>query len=107
MLGNVEDRELRVKLFSVASFNANQGTGRAFDLEEGRSIPFRLKPDADRLTVDTLLSSISSYTKKRRLGDDHLRSAIAIIYTCVRAVDGRVKKITIDRARSDISQLGT
>jgi len=95
-----------VKLFSVASFSANQGTGRAFDLEEGRSIPLRLKPDTDGLTVDTLLSSVSSYTKKRRPGDDHLRSAIAIIYACVRAVDGREKSITIDRARSAISQLG-
>jgi hypothetical protein len=106
MLENVDDRKLRVKLFSVGSFNANQGTGRAFDLEEGRSIPFRLGHNVDRTTVDTLLASISSYTRKRRLGDEHLQSAIALVYTCVRTADGRVKKITIEKARSDIGQLG-
>ncbi|OAE47858.1 hypothetical protein [Agrobacterium tumefaciens] len=105
MWDNVIDDRVRVKLFSVASFNANQGTGRAFDLEEGRSIPFKLAPDTDRQTVDTLLGSISSYTRRRRLGDN-LTSAIALVYTCVLAVDGRVKKITIQRARNDISQLG-
>lgn len=104
MWDNVIDDRVRVKLFSVASFNANQGTGRAFDLEEGRSIPFRLTPDADRQTVDTLLGSISSYTRKRRLGDE-LTSAIALIYTCVLSVDGRVKKITIQKARSEFGQL--
>ncbi|WP_421406888.1 hypothetical protein [Agrobacterium tumefaciens] len=105
MWDNVIDDRTRIKLFSIASFNANQGTGRAFDLEEGRSIPFRLSPDADRQTVDTLLGSISSYTRRRRLGDN-LTSAIALVYTCVLSVDGRVKKITIQRARNDIGQLG-
>ncbi|MGR6429396.1 DUF7946 domain-containing protein [Rhizobium sp. PAMB 3174] len=100
---NVINDGVRVKLFSIGSFNANQGTGRAFDLEEGRSIPFELAKDVDRRTVDTLLSSISSYTRKRRLGDD-LRSAVALRYTSVDAVDGRIKKIRIITARNEIAE---
>lgn len=94
----------RIKLFSVSSFNANQGTGRAFDLEEGRSIPFELSEDADRLSIDTLLGSISQYTRRRRLGDD-LRSAVAIRYTSIDALDGRIKKIRIHSVRGEIAQL--
>ena len=96
--------DFRVRLFSVASFNANQGTGRAYDLEEGRSIPFELREEVDRTTVDTLLGSISSYTRRRRLGDD-LRSAVAIKYTSIDAADGRIKKIRILAARSEIDDL--
>ncbi|KVK41406.1 hypothetical protein L901_10825 [Agrobacterium sp. D14] len=103
MWESVIDDQIRIKLFSIASFNANQGTGRAFDLEEGRSIPFDLTPEADRQTVDTLLTSISLYTRRRRLGDN-LRSAVAIRYTCIRAADGRVKKIRILTARTEMSE---
>jgi len=105
MWDNVIDDAVRIKRFSIASFNANQGTGRAFDLEEGRSIPFRLAPDVDRQTVETLLNSIAHYTRRRRLGDN-LASAIVILYTCVLSVDGRVKKITIQKARAEIPELG-
>ncbi|WP_186399025.1 hypothetical protein [Stappia sp. P2PMeth1] len=101
---NVINDEIRVRLFSVGSFNANQGTGRAFDLELGRSIPFELANNVDRITVDTLLQSISSYTRTRRLGDD-LRSAIAIRYTSVDSVDGRLKKIRILSARNEMRDL--
>ncbi|MFG1479975.1 hypothetical protein V5F53_15150 [Xanthobacter sp. V4C-4] len=91
MLGNVIDNSVRAKIFSISSFNANQGTGRAFDLEEGRSIPYELTDAVDRISVETLLNSIGSYTKRRRLGDD-LRSAVGIKYTSVDAPDGRIKK---------------
>lgn len=100
---NVINNNVRLKLFSIASFNANQGTGRAYDLEEGRSVPFELSSEVDRRTVDTLLNSISSYTRKRRLGDD-LRSAVALRYTSVDAVDGRIKKIRILAARNEIAE---
>ncbi|MBY5420824.1 hypothetical protein [Rhizobium leguminosarum] len=105
MWESVINNDIRLKLFSMASFNANQGTGRAFDLEEGRSVPFELGPDVDRLSVDTLLGSISSYTRRKRLGDD-LRSAVAVMYTSVEAADGRIKKIRILAARNEIQDFG-
>lgn len=101
MWESVINNDVRLKLFSMASFNANQGTGRVFDLEEGRSVPFELSTDVDRQSVDTLLGSIASYTRRRRLGDD-LRSAIAVMYTSVEAADGRIKKIRILAARNEI-----
>ncbi|MCL7996939.1 hypothetical protein M8994_01620 [Brucella sp. 21LCYQ03] len=101
---NVINNNIRIKIFSIGSFNANQGTGRAFDLEEGRSIPFEISNDADRKTVETILNSISSYTMKKRLGDN-LRSAAALKYTSVDTSEGRVKKIRILSARNEITQL--
>jgi hypothetical protein len=101
---NVINNGIRAKLFSIGSFNANQGTGRAFDLEAGRSIPFELTNDADRQTIETLLASISQYTRRRRLGDN-LASAVALLYTSVDAIDGRIKKIRIIKARNEINQL--
>ncbi|MDQ0134014.1 putative transcriptional regulator [Neorhizobium galegae] len=101
---NAINNGVRLKLFSIGSFNANQGTGRAFDLEEGRSIPFELMSDADRQTIETLLASISQYTRRRRLGDN-LASAVALQYTSVDALDGRIKKIRILKARTDMNQI--
>lgn len=101
---SVFDDSPRVKLFSVGSFNANSGYGRAFDLEEGRTIPFQLARDVDRLTVDTILASISSYTRRRRLGDE-LASAIALKYTTVLASDDRVKKLIVLAARPELNSL--
>ncbi|NGO53493.1 hypothetical protein [Allomesorhizobium camelthorni] len=57
---SVINNEIRTKLFSIGSFNANNGTGRAFDLEEGRSIAFELEKDVDRESVNALLVSINS-----------------------------------------------
>lgn len=101
---SVINNEVRAKLFSVGSFNANNGTGRAFDIEEGRTIPFELVRSVDRETVNTLLSSISSYTRSRRLGDN-IGSAIAIRYTSIDALDARVKKIRVLRARPTLDNL--
>lgn len=102
MWTSVINNDIRVKLFSIASFNANQGTGRAFDLEEGRSIPYELTTETDRESVETLLNSIGSYARRRRLGDD-LRSAVAVKYTSVQAADGRTKKIRILGVRNEIT----
>ena len=99
MWESVIDNKIRVKLFSIASFNANQGTGRAFDLEEGRSIPYELSNDVDRKSIETLLDSIGSYARRRRLGDN-LRSGVILQYTSVNAADGRIKKIRILKVRA-------
>lgn len=101
---SIDDDRLAAKLFSIASFNANSGYGRAFDYEEGRTIPFVLSSDADRTTIDNILTSFSSYARRRRLGDD-LSSAVALQYRATRSVDGRVKRIRVLRARAELRSL--
>lgn len=102
---SILDDSPQVKLFSIGSFNANSGYGRAFDLEEGRTIPFQLARDVDRTTVNTILSSFTSYTRRKRLGDE-LASAIALKYTSVVSADDRVKKLIIIAARPNIQDFG-
>jgi hypothetical protein len=101
---SIDDERLGAKLFSIASFNANSGYGRAFDYEEGRTIPFVLSSDADRTTIDNILTSFSSYARRRRLGDD-LFSAVALQYRATRSVDGRIKRIRVLRARAELRSL--
>ncbi|HEY1942648.1 MAG TPA: hypothetical protein VGH40_11050 [Roseiarcus sp.] len=101
---SIRDERIRAKLFSVASFNANSGYGRAFDYEEGRTIPFVMQHDADRKTIDTILGSMSSYARRRHLGDD-LRTAVAFQYRATLSVDGRVKMLNLMKARQEISDL--
>lgn len=98
---SIRDDTVNVKLFSIGSFNANSGYGRAFDLEEGRTIAFQLARDVDRITINTILSSIASYARRRRLGDE-LASAVAIKYNAVVSTDERVKKLIVLAARPNI-----
>lgn len=98
---SILEDSIRAKLFSIGSFNANSGYGRAFDLEEGRTIAFQLARDVDRATINTILSSIASYARRRRLGDE-LRSAIALKYHSVVSTDERVKKLIVLSARPNI-----
>jgi len=106
VLTNIENNNIRVKIFSIASFNANQGTGRAFDINEGRSIPFELDKSVDRSSIDTIIKSIGSYAKTKRLGDP-LLSAVAIKYTSIESADLRTKKICILSVRQEIQDLVT
>jgi hypothetical protein len=94
------DQTIKTKLFSIASYNANQRSGRAFDFDLGKTIPFEIANDADRETFSVVLSSISSYAL-RRLGDD-IRSAIAIKYTSTVSAEGKIKKLLILEARKNL-----
>lgn len=100
---SIEINDLNAKLFSIGSFNANSRYGRAFDFEEGRTIPFQIQHDVDRITIDTILKSISNYTYKR-LGDN-LQSAIALKYRAVVSIDGKTKKIIVIKARDLMTDL--
>lgn len=94
----------RVKIFSISSFDANQGTGRAYDLEEKRTIPYELSEEADRITVLALLDSVGSYTRTRMLGDN-MKSDLAIKYTSVESATGQIKKIRIITGRKSLLDL--
>jgi hypothetical protein len=100
---SIEDNSVYTKIFSIGSFNANSGHGRAFDFEEGRTIPFQLAGKVDRETIEFITDSISSYAF-RRIGDN-LESAIALLYKVTLAQDGRVKKLHVFKARRELVDL--
>lgn len=101
---SVVDERLRLKLFSVGSYNVNSRYGRLFDFEEGKTVPFEVHADADRETIETIMDALSRYAMIR-LGDN-LGSAIAVQYRTITAMDGRVKKIIVLKARLEINKLG-
>lgn len=100
---SIADDGIKTKLFSVAVYNANQRTGRVFDFELGKTIPYEISKDADRESISAILSSISSYAF-RKLGDD-LRSSVALKYRSISSVDGRTKRIIILKARKELKDL--
>ncbi|MFY0610701.1 MAG: hypothetical protein JXQ99_04170 [Hyphomicrobiaceae bacterium] len=102
---SVTDDTVRVREFSVASFNANTGNGRVFDFEEGRTIFFELDRDADAQTIQLLTQSMSNYAISRRLGDE-MSSRVALVYDTVEDVNGHTKKLTVFEARPIIAQIG-
>ncbi|MDW6025174.1 hypothetical protein SAZ10_25780 [Mesorhizobium sp. BAC0120] len=95
-------KSIQIKRFSVASFNANSGYGRAYDFEERRTIPFEISSSIDRKSLSALLKSFDSYARRRRFGDD-LASSVALKYQPVLSADGRVKKLSIIAARDEIN----
>jgi hypothetical protein len=101
---SVRDDTLQEKLFSIASFNANQFTGRAFDYDRGLTVPFDLIKGADRLTIEALMRSMSAYAL-RTSEADHTDTKIAIRYTSTIAADGRIKKMHIQKARKELLEL--
>lgn len=95
---SVDDDEVLQKDFSIASFNANTGNGRAFDYEAGHTVAFNLDDEADAKTINAITESMRSYAHKRRLGSD-TSSRVAITYSAVYSADRRLKKIKIFEAR--------
>lgn len=96
--------KLEVKLFSVGSFNANTGYGRAFDYEEGRTIPFQLSKHPDAKTIETLMQSFNQYALTKLAGDNQ-DAAVAFQYRSVLAPDGRVKKLLLSKVRRFLDEI--
>jgi hypothetical protein len=102
--GNIINRERRAKLVSVGSYNVNTRYGRVFDYEEGKTIPFDLARKVDAKTITTITGSISDYALAKE-GDENLGSAVAILYTSIDTIDGKVKKFLVLKARKEIADL--
>src|ERR1035437_3935178 len=92
------------KLFSIASYNANSRSGRAYDYDRGMTVPFELSGDIDRTSLRAIMKSMSDYAL-RLPGDDSHDSQIAMRYDTTVAPDGRVKKMHIHKARAEILSL--
>ncbi|MBI1650045.1 hypothetical protein [Hyphomicrobium sulfonivorans] len=97
-----EDPDVRDMDFSIGSFNANTGYGRAFHYQDQRTIPFVLSGQADAKTVNAILASLSEYTRVKRFGEGQV-SRVRLTYTTIVAPDGRVKKMEIIKARNIVS----
>jgi hypothetical protein len=101
---SIRDDGIKTKLFSVASYSANSGTGRAFDFEAGKTIPFEIAKEIDRESLTSILASMSSYALRRKLGEN-LKSSVALKYQSIVSVDGRTKKIIVLKARNELTDL--
>lgn len=98
VMESIEDTNIREKEFSIASFNANTGYGRAFDYDIGRTVPFVLDRSIDATTITAISNSLRKYAYTRRLGDRHSSRAL-IQYSTWVAPDERVKKMLVYRVR--------
>jgi hypothetical protein len=101
---SIEDQSPQQKAFSIASFNANTFSGRAYDYERKLTVPFDLLRGADRTTLAAIMQSMSGYTLRHH-GENEDASMIAIEYTATPASDGRIKKIHVMKARRELRQL--
>ncbi len=101
---SVNDERPQQKAFSIASFNANTYSGRAYDYDRRMTVPFDLFKGADRATLTAIMQSMSGYTLRNH-GENEDASMIALEYTATLASDGRIKKIHVIKARREIRQL--
>lgn len=99
---NVTDTQEAVKLFSISNYGANHGGGKAFDYDEGRLITFETKNKLDQKSIESMMKSISAYAMRKFKEED---SMIAAKFTSLKTVDGRLKKIFINKLRDDIFDL--
>lgn len=102
---SIDDDEVHVRDFSIASFNANTGNGRAFDYEAGHTVAFILDEEADAATINAITESMRRYAHSRRLGND-LSSRLTLKYSAIYAPDKKIKKIRIFEARSAMKDIG-
>jgi hypothetical protein len=101
---SIDDDSPRQKVFSIASFNANTLSGRAYDYERRLTVPFDLFRGADRETLATIMRSMSAYALRHH-GADEDASQIALEYTATLASDERIKKLHVLRARRELMLL--
>jgi hypothetical protein len=100
-LKSINDARPQQKLFRTASFNANTYSGRTYDYDRRQTVPFDLFKGADRATLAAIMRSMSSYALRNH-GENEDASQIALEYTATLTSDGRIKKIHLMKARSEI-----
>jgi hypothetical protein len=95
LLDNLKD-DVTEQDVSVSALNVNDRTGRAYFLDLRRTIPFTISRDADSETMIVLSRGLDRYANK-------YPAPIRLIYTPIKAIDGRLKRIIIHRA-IDVSE---
>lgn len=98
------DNTVRAKEFSIGSFNANSGEGKAFDYDLGHLVTFDLATNIDRQSVNLITDSISKYAQRKF---EDLNSRVAVRYTSINSLDGRIKKMRFHQVSSNLSELSS
>lgn len=96
------DNRLRVKEFSIGSFNANSGEGRAFDYELGQQVSFDLDSNIDQRSIEIISDSMKSYALRKF---QEVNSRVAARFTSINALDGTIKKMRFAQVRDSIEEL--
>jgi hypothetical protein len=82
----------------ISSLNVNDRTGRAYFVDLGRTIPFKISRDAHPGTMSTLSANLKRYADRKPVHT-------AISFTRIEAVDGRLKRIIIFGAQDASDEL--
>ena len=85
------DNTVKMRDFSVASFNVNSGHGGVFDNEIGRVVPFAMKADVLRRVKPIMSWGLDKYA-------NGTGETVTLRYTTVLALDDTVKKYLIQAA---------
>jgi hypothetical protein len=87
LLDNIE-ADMSEQDVSISALNVNDRTGRAYFLDLGRTIPFRLPKDADPEAMGVLSKALDEYAHKTG-------APIRITFRRIEAVDGRLKRVIV------------
>lgn len=77
---------------SVGAYNFNSGNGRMYLADIGKTVPFAVPKGLDAKTYSALSYSLDQYVNRRP-------SVIEIDFSEVLALDGRIKKLRVHKAR--------
>lgn len=101
---SVFNDEARSQRFLVTSYDGRNRTGRMFDLEAEQAFTFDLLNDADRESLETIVSAASAFALRVK-GKFDMKMEVVAKYTSIDAPDGRTKRLKIMAARKDYSDL--
>jgi hypothetical protein len=87
-LAESRDAEMDEQDVSVSALNVNDRTGRAYFLDLGRTIPFRIASEADPKVVGVLATGLDRYARRTP-------APVRITFRRIEAADGRLKRIII------------
>lgn len=90
------DDTLEYRVASISSMRANDRSGRAFIVDMGKNITFKLSDSISAKSVEVLMSSFRRYFSN--FGNDKIR----IAFTSMKASDDKIKWVLIESA-SEIS----
>lgn len=91
LLDNVDGADSEQDV-SISALNVNDRTGRAYFLDQKRTVPFRVSRDAHPRTMSVLSASLDRYANKNP-------APARITFSRVEATDGRLKRLVIIDAK--------
>lgn len=101
---NVFNDETRSQRFLVTSFDGRNRTGRLFDLEAEQAFTFDLLLEANRKSLQTIVSAAGAYALREK-GKFDGKMEVVCAFTSVDAPDGRLKRLKIFAAAVDFDSL--